>query len=75
VDDWQYRQALKAIQFLFILIKAPWVKQINWQFLAQSSKTLTENHPTIAREDSDFSVQEYIERTLNKKHAKLDFIG
>ena len=74
VDDRQYRQALKAIQFLFILIGAPWVKQINWLFLEQSSKILTEHHPTIAREDGDSSTPKYIEQTLNKKHAQFDFI-
>ncbi len=26
INDWQYRQALKAIHWLFVLIKAPWVK-------------------------------------------------
>jgi len=29
INDWQYRQALKAIHILFTLIKAAWIEQID----------------------------------------------
>ena len=74
INDWQYRQALKAIHILFTLIKAAWIEQIDWLFLEQASYTLKENHATIARECSDASMHEHIERTLATKHENFDDI-
>ena len=31
LKEWQFRQTVDAIQILFLLIKAPWLHQVNWE--------------------------------------------
>ena len=52
ISDWQFRQSVDAIQKLFELVGAPWLREVDWDFWRDSARTLPANHPTIARASS-----------------------
>lgn len=52
ISDWQFRQSVDAIQKLFELVGAPWLREVDWDFWRDSAQTLPANHPTIARASS-----------------------
>jgi integron integrase len=49
MTDWQYRQAVQAIQHLLRLSEATWTQKFDWDYWKASARTLPSNHPTIAR--------------------------
>lgn len=50
MTDWQYGQAVDAIQNLFVIGEVAWVQQFDWAYWKAAARTLPVNHPTIARE-------------------------
>ncbi|MBK1721104.1 integron integrase [Thiocystis violacea] len=50
ISDWQFEQIIDAIQNLLETARVPIVDEIDWEFWRDSARTLTPNHPTIARE-------------------------
>jgi hypothetical protein len=50
LEEWQHHQIVDAIQNLFELIEADWLKQVDWGYWKDSSSSLPPNHPTIARD-------------------------
>ena len=50
MTDWQYGQAVDAIQNLFVVGEVTWVQQFDWIYWKAAARTLPVNHPTIARE-------------------------
>jgi len=55
IADWQFRQAVHAIQILFSLIDVPWMHEVDWSFWLESSISLNADHPTLAREVTETS--------------------
>ncbi len=50
LEDWQHHQIVDAIQNLFQLIEADWLEQVDWGFWKSSARSLSPDHPTIARD-------------------------
>ena len=50
LNDWQFRQAVEAIRLLFPYMSVHMEKEVDWDFWLNSSKTLSPDHRTIARE-------------------------
>lgn len=50
MPDWQYRQAIDAIQNLFLITQVAWTQQFDWAHWKAAARTLPVTHPTIARE-------------------------
>ncbi len=48
LKDWQFRQIVDAIQNLFTMLDVPWLNKVDWPHWLSSS--LSEAHPTIAKE-------------------------
>lgn len=63
LKDWQFQQAVDAIKTLFTKLVAPeWSQQVDWNHWFNAAQDLSDDHPTIARNNSPNPV-EYI---LNK---------
>lgn len=52
LQDWQYLQIVNAIQNLFQLVEVDWLTQVDWEFWKSSARSLSPEHPTIARDSS-----------------------
>ena len=68
ITDWQFRQSVDAIQNLFAMLEVPWLQEVDWQEWMDSSKALSENHPTIARQ---VPAEETINKLTNQKNSNL----
>ncbi len=74
LTDWQFRQAVDAIRNLFRLITNKWENNFDWQYWYDSSKSLPEDHRTIAR-GKNFPVEEdksadQIKRNIGKARSR-----
>jgi len=69
LKDWQFRQTVDAIQILFLLIEAPWLKLVDWDYWKDSARSLPSTHPTTAR---DPSVAVHTTATQNENTGTLD---
>lgn len=49
MEDWQFRQAVDALEKLFELIGAPWRGEVDWAYWRESAHSLPPDHPTLAR--------------------------
>ena len=50
LEDWQYRQAIEALEVLFGGVLAlPWAATFDWSFWRDSARRLESQHATIAR--------------------------
>ncbi len=50
LKDWQFSQAVDAIQILFCdLLQVAWCNDVNWTYFRDASTSLAPNHATIAR--------------------------
>jgi integron integrase len=56
IADWQYRQAVDALQHLFVTSEVAWAQQFDWAYWKASARTLPVQHPTIAREAAPATV-------------------
>jgi hypothetical protein len=52
LEDWQFRQAVDAIQKLLELVGVSWLHEVDWQYWLESARSLPADHPTIARSSS-----------------------
>ena len=51
LKDWQYGQAVTALEYLFKdLLERPWSGEFDWAYWKDSSRQLEADHPTVARE-------------------------
>lgn len=51
IKEWQFRQAIDAIQLLFCdLLQSPWAHEVDWHYLRHAAKSLETTHPTIVRQ-------------------------
>ena len=50
LHDWQFEQIVDAVQKLFQLLEVDWLDRVDWEFWKRSAKSLSPNHPTLARE-------------------------
>jgi len=48
--DWQFVQTVDAIQNLLLTAGAPVAEKVDWAYWRDSARTLSSDHPTIARE-------------------------
>ena len=69
ISDWQYRQAVHAIQILFSLINAPWIHEVDWSFWLKSSFSLKLNtdYLTLTHESTDISTPASAMHTIDRK--------
>lgn len=50
LEDWQFRQVVAALELLLRRTLAlPWADGFDWGFWHDSAKSLTPNHPSVAR--------------------------
>lgn len=51
LEDWQFKQAIHAIQILFRhVLSVPWADGVDWDFWEQSARQLGTGHATVARD-------------------------
>ena len=50
IEDWQFRQAVDAIQTLFRVAGLATADRVDWGFWQASAQSLMPDHPTLARE-------------------------
>ena len=66
LKDWQFQQAVRAIQTLFCdFIRAEWAATFDWQHWIDSARELESDHATIARE-SGHSSSTVVPETRNR---------
>ena len=74
ITDWQYRQAVYAIQILFALVKSPWIDEVDWSQWLQGGSLLPQ-HPTLVREQVETDVDLAISKqTIAEKRASVEII-
>ena len=72
VRDWQFGQAVDAIRNLFLLVGVAWLDEVDWHYWKELSRTLTPDHPTLAREIvSQRTTQLARAPTDTEEHASL----
>jgi integron integrase len=76
VLDWQFVQAVDAIQNCLKMVGAPCSTQVDWDYWRNSAKELSESHPTLARESgmspsTQSGVKQPKVERLRKKHGAL----
>jgi len=64
IKDWQFRQAVFAIQNLFILTNSPCIDKIDWAKWLQAD-FLSPDHPTLARENTQSHINLNIVKQSN----------
>jgi len=53
VNDWQYKQHVKALQILYLdLLRLPWASEFNWCYWENTGKGLEAEHSTLMRENT-----------------------
>lgn len=57
LEDWQFRQAVEALQYLCLVCEVPWSRTVDWAFWVASSRSLGPSHATIAREAGTLSAK------------------
>lgn len=73
LNDWQFRQTVHAIQILFeCLIKADWVRQVDWQHWKEAARDLPKDHVTVGRSYQPVAMLEDMNRNENKGRAIVD---
>jgi integrase-like protein len=50
LSDWQFRQIIDSVRMLFPYSTTNMENEVDWDYWLSSSKSLNENHPSIARE-------------------------
>jgi len=68
LTDWQFCQIVDAILNLFKLLNVSWLMEVDWQYWLDSSRSLAENHTSIARE---VPAEQTIEKLTNIKGSSL----
>ncbi|MFC1748514.1 integron integrase [Pseudomonadota bacterium] len=70
--DWQFEQAVDAIQRLFEVVGVDWLDQMDWEHWKGFSRTLSHNHATLAREPCDLlnDSSKYIQGGLDVARKK-----
>lgn len=68
INDWQFRQMVDAIQNLFAMLNTSWFSEVDWKYWAASADSLSETHPTIARQ---VPAEETIDKLANLKNSEL----
>jgi len=68
LKDWQFCQIIDAIRNLFKLLNAPWLTKVDWQYWLDSSRSLADNHASIAHE---IPAEQTIEKLANIKGSRL----
>jgi integron integrase len=78
MTDWQYRQAVEAIQQVLLIAEVAWAQQFDWSYWQASARTLPATHPTIAREvtptppmDNTASTQTQSERPVIRRDTQV----
>ena len=72
LENWQYCQAVDAIQILFCEhLHSDWANSINWQFLKESASSLPQSHPTTARAEGRYAD---LSTTNSKKRISLQSV-
>ena len=46
MEDWQFRQAVDAVQKLFELVGVSWLQEVDWRYWRESARLLPADHPT-----------------------------
>ncbi|WP_207168536.1 hypothetical protein [Thiocystis violacea] len=70
ISDWQFEQIVNAIQNLLETARAPVVDEIDWEYWRDSARTLTPDHPTIARESPPAQIRSGREKPVSGAHFK-----
>ncbi|VAX07559.1 hypothetical protein MNBD_GAMMA26-390 [hydrothermal vent metagenome] len=72
--DWQFIQTVSAIQNLLRTAKAPVQTKIDWGYWRDSARTLSSNHPTVAREAFQHDDEQVSGARFKKKRNKASFL-
>jgi len=49
LKGWQFRQTVEATRILMEVARVPWQREVDWDYWRDSARTLTKDHPTVAR--------------------------
>lgn len=74
LTDWQFVQAVSAIQNLLRTAKAPVVEEVDWAYWRDSARTLTPDHPTVAREGGQSGDEVVSGEQFKEKRNKASFL-
>ena len=72
LEDWQYKQIVISLKILFVdLVKSPWAEAFPWDEWMDMATSLSQSHPTVARDyqtiDLNYLAQDMIEKNDKKK--------
>ncbi len=71
-SDWQFRQAVEAIEILFVtLIRPSWLAEFPWSFWMDFAASLPNSHATVARDYLPLPGDD-IEESLSGKDSATD---
>lgn len=76
IFDWQFVQAVDAIQNYLEMKSAPCRDQVDWEYWRNAAKELSDSHPTIARENVNLPSRQIFGKQptkdkLREKHGEL----
>jgi len=67
LQDWQFKQAVDALRIFFVdLLDIQWAATFPWTFWVESSKSLPDNHATVARDYLPVGTKDKIKDDSNK---------
>lgn len=73
LSDWQFRQAIQALQILFIgMVRAPWAAAFPWRYWSDAASALPRDHATVARDYTRKPDDGPVERADNPPVASED---
>lgn len=73
LSDWQFKQAIEALQILFIdLVCAPWAVDFPWRYWMDAATALPNDHATVARDYTRDSRNATIKDAENRSVASED---
>ena len=71
LKEWQFRQAVDAIQILFGLVGVDWLDQVDWNQWRASARPLERDHPTVARDYAPMADTQWGESNEGTSFAEL----
>ena len=74
LQDWQFRQLIQSLQILFTeLLNLDWAQSFQWDDLILQSVSISDNHPTIARESENIDIGSITNGLLSKTYSNGSF--
>ncbi|MFW2439894.1 MAG: integron integrase [Arenicellales bacterium] len=73
-QDWQLQQLITSLQILFSdMLKLEWAKSFHWEDLKLQAASISDSHPTLARETDTIDVKEITNSLFVKNYKNGEF--